>query len=200
MTSLLLTGMVRLLCGVRAHWQGCDPVPHQRIYFANHTSNLDALVIWAALPPRLRAKTRPVAARDYWEKGPIRRHLANHVFHAVLIERQKVTVSTNPLTAMTEAMGATDSLIIFPEGGRKNGPEPEPFKSGLYHLAKQKPEVEFVPVYLENLNRVLPKGESLPVPTLCSLTLGAPVKLEPNETKPDFLERARLAVWNLRHV
>jgi 1-acyl-sn-glycerol-3-phosphate acyltransferase len=200
MTSLLLTGVVRLLCGVRAHWQGCDPVPGQRIYFANHTSNLDALVIWAALPPSLRAATRPVAARDYWQKGPIRRHLANHVFHAILIERQKVTVSTNPLTAMVEAMGTTDSLIIFPEGGRKNGPEPEAFKSGLYHLAKQKPDAELVPVYLENLNRVLPKGESLPVPTLCSLTIGTPIRLEPSEPKPDFLERARLAVWNLRHV
>jgi 1-acyl-sn-glycerol-3-phosphate acyltransferase len=200
MTSLFLTGMVRLLCGVRAHWQGCDPVPCQRIYFANHTSNLDALVIWAALPPSLRATTRPVAARDYWQKGPIRRHLANRVFHAILIERQKVTVSTNPLTAMVEAMGTTDSLIIFPEGGRKNGPEPEAFKSGLYHLAKQKPDAELVPVYLENLNRVLPKGESLPVPTLCSLTIGTPIRLEPSEPKLDFLERARLSVWNLRHT
>ncbi|MBX3734321.1 MAG: 1-acyl-sn-glycerol-3-phosphate acyltransferase [Verrucomicrobiae bacterium] len=199
MTSLLLTGLVRLLCGVRAHWQGCAPVPRQRIYFANHTSNLDALVIWAALPPGLRATTRPVAARDYWEKGPIRRFLAHRVFHAVLIERQKVTPSTNPLTAMTEAMGATDSLIIFPEGGRKNGPEPEAFKSGLYHLAKQKPDVEFIPVYLENLNRVLPRGEGLPVPMLCSLTVGAPMRLEAGETKPGFLERARRAVWNLRN-
>jgi 1-acyl-sn-glycerol-3-phosphate acyltransferase len=200
MTSLLLTGTVRLLCGVRAHWQGCDPVPRQRIYFANHTSNLDALVIWAALPPSLRTTTRPVAARDYWQKGPIRRYLAHHVFHAILIERQKVTAGTNPLTAMIAAMGTTDSLIIFPEGGRKGGPEPEAFKSGLYHLAKQKPDVELIPVYLENLNRVLPKGESLPVPTLCSLTLGAPLRLASGETKPDFLERARLAVWNLRNT
>ena len=101
---------------------------------------------------------------------------------------------------MIAAMGDTDSLILFPEGGRKNGPEPEAFKSGLYHLAKQKPEAELVPVYLENLNRVLPKGESLPVPTLCCLTIGTPIRLEPSEPKPDFLERARLAVWNLRHT
>lgn len=200
MTPFLLTALVRLLCGTRARWLGCDPLPRQRIYFANHTSNLDALVIWAALPPSLRAWTRPVAARDYWMRGPVRRYLAHRVFHALLIERRKPTVHDNPLEDMVAALGERHSLILFPEGTRGVGPEPGPFKSGLHHLARRRPDVELVPVYLENLNRVLPKGEVLPVPMLCSLTLGQPLEWNDTESRADFLERARLAVWNLRHT
>lgn len=199
MITALLVGLVRVLCGAQARWHGVEPDSRPRIYFANHTSNLDALVIWASLPPTLRALTRPVAARDYWQTGPLRSYLALRVFHAVLIERHKVSAHDNPITAMVEAMGERHSLIIFPEGGRQAGHEPAPFKAGLFHLAKHRPDAELVPVYLENLNRVLPKGEVLPVPMLCSLTLGSPIRLEVGEAKSDFLERARLAVWNLRN-
>lgn len=190
--------LVRLLTGLQPRWLEAEPLDRQRIYFANHSSNLDAAALWAALPENLRAKTRPVAARDYWVTGPVRRWLANDIFRVVLIERKKVTAENNPLKAMLEVIDAGESLIIFPEGTRNTGPEPQRFKGGLYHLAKDRPQVEFVPVYLENLNRILPKGELLAVPLLGSLTLGAPIRLEEGETKADFLERARLAVWNLR--
>lgn len=198
MIAAFLVGMVRVLTGARVRWVGAAPSVRQRIYFANHTSNLDALVLWAALPPVIRAKTRPIAAKDYWSRGTLKPYLAKHVFHAVLIERKKVTVSDNPLEQMMDVLKAGSSLIIFPEGGRQSGPEPVTFKGGLFHLAKKMPEVELVPVYLENLNRVLPKGEILPVPMLGSITVGEPIRLEAEETKPEFLERARLAVWNLR--
>jgi 1-acyl-sn-glycerol-3-phosphate acyltransferase len=200
MIGPLLAAFVRILCGAQAYWQGIAPDQRQRIYFANHTSNLDALVLWAALPPELRELTHPVAARDYWLKRAVRRYLAQRVFRAVLIDRHKVTAGDHPIEAMITAMGDRHSLIIFPEGGRFPGPEPRPFKSGLFHLAKRLPSAELVPVYLENLNRVLPKGEFLPVPFLSSMTLGAPLQRIDGEAKPDFLKRARLAVWNLRHT
>ena len=196
--SALVAFLVRLLTGLQARWLGIEPVDRQRIYFANHTSTLDAAVIWAALPENLRVKTRPVAAKDYWDTGALRRWLAHRIFRALLIERKKVTAENNPLTGMLAVLDAGDSLIIFPEGGRFSGPEPQRFKGGLFHLAKDRPGVELVPVYLENLNRILPKGEFLAVPLMGSLTLGAPLRLEPGETKQAFLERTREAVWNLR--
>lgn len=189
--------LIRTLCGARARWVGCEPNTQQRIYFANHTSHLDAVVLWATLPQFSRAKTRPVAARDYWAASRMRLWLAEKVFHALLIERRKVTTEDNPLRDMLAALDGGSSLILFPEGTRSANPEPQKFKSGLFHLAKERPEVEFVPVYLENLNRILPKGELLPVPVLGSVTVGACVRLETGETKESFLERARLAVWNL---
>ncbi len=187
----------RLVTGARARWLGCEPDPRQRIYFANHSSNLDALVLWSVLPAAVRAVTRPVAARDYWSSGWLRPWLAREVFRAVLIERKKPTVHDNPLIDMLEAMGDRHSLILFPEGGRFSGDEPAPFKSGLHHLGTRRPDVELVPCHIENMNRILPKGEILPVPVLGGVTFGAPIRVEPGEAKPAFLERARRAVMAL---
>ena len=82
MMKSLLVLLAKLISGANVRWVGCAPEIRQRIYFANHTSNLDALVIWASLPPSVRDLTRPVAARDYWIKDPLRRYLANHVLNA----------------------------------------------------------------------------------------------------------------------
>lgn len=169
------------------------------MYFANHTSNLDGPVLWASLPPPVRRLTRLIGAKDYWSVGRVRPFLAYRVFNALLIERKQVTRDANPLDDMVNALGARYSLIIFPEGGRQTTPEPQPFKPGLFHLARKRPDVELVPVWMENLNRILPKGEILPVPVLGSVTFGAPLKLEEGETKPDFLTRTREAVLALRH-
>ncbi len=197
MSGKTVSFLGRLVTGARAHWKGCEPDPRQRIYFANHTSNLDALVVWSVLPQAVRERTRPVAARDYWTGGWIRPWLAKDVFHAVLIERKKPTAHDNPLVDMLEAMGDRHSLILFPEGGRFPGPEPGPFKGGLHHLAVKRPDVELVPCYVENMNRILPKGEFVPVPILGGVTFGTPLRLEEGESKPDFLERARQSVWAL---
>ena len=190
--------LARLLSGANVRWVGSPPNARQRIYFANHTSNLDTLVLWAALPPEARAQTRPVAARDYWTTGRLRPYLAKRIFNAVLIERKKVTAHNNPIEQMLAALEEKCSLIIFPEGGRQVGPAMAPFKSGLYHLAKKRPDVEFIPVLIDNLNRILPKGEVLPVPVLSCISFGAPIRLEDEETKAAFLERARAAVNRLR--
>jgi len=194
MIAACIAGFAKLLTGARAHWQGCGPENKLRVYFANHTSNLDFVLLWATLPRSLRAVTRPVAAHDYWTADKIRRAVAERVFNAVLIERKKVTRANNPMEGMREALKQGNSLIIFPEGGRMTNGEVGPFRGGLYHLAKEGLEVEFVPVFIENLNRVMPKGEFLPVPLLCSVTFGAALQIQAEESKAEFLERARSAL------
>lgn len=189
---------LRLFTGARARgaaaaWAGDEP----RVFFANHTSNLDFVALWAVLPPELRRRTRPAAARDYWLGGPLRRWLAERVFRAVLIERKQVTRANNPLEQMLPVLEAGECLIIFPEGGRFEGAELAPFKSGLFHLAQRCPAARLVPVYIENLNRVLPKGEVLAVPVLCAVNFGEPLRLEEGETREAFLQRAREAVRSL---
>jgi 1-acyl-sn-glycerol-3-phosphate acyltransferase len=200
----VIAGLIRLITGAQARWCGLDPVRPDgsvptRVYFANHQSNLDAPVIWASLPPELRRQTRPVAARDYWNAGPVRRFLAHRIFRCLLIERAKVTVSNNPLRAMEEVLAGGESLIIFPEGTRTIDAEGEmhEFKPGLWHLAKRHPEAELVPVHLENLNRILPKGTLLLIPLLAAVTFGEPIRIEPGENKPSFLARAKQAVAEL---
>ena len=198
MTTDLLVFLTKLISGANARWLACAPERRQRIYFANHTSHLDALVLWAVLPNEVRAVTRPVGARDYWNAGKLRRYIADQIFHAILIERKKPTVRDNPISQILAAMGQDKSIIIFPEGSRQTGDEPAPFKSGLYHLAEKCPEVELVPVLMDNLNRILPKGEVLAVTLIANVTFGAPMKLLPGESKGAFLERARTEVLRLR--
>jgi 1-acyl-sn-glycerol-3-phosphate acyltransferase len=198
MIKSLFAALAKLVTGANARWVGSAPETRQRIYFANHTSNLDTLVIWASLPSEVRDLTRPVGARDYWTKNKLRLYIANQIFNAVLIERKKPTARDNPLTDMLNAMGSTHSLIIFPEGGRQTGTEMAPFKGGIFHLAKDRPDVELVPVLIENLNRILPKGEILPVPLLGGVSFGAPMRLEAGEDKAAFLDRAQAAVKALQ--
>src|SRR2546425_3900857 len=117
----VIVALARLLSGANVRWIGCVPDASQRIYFANHTSNLDTLVLWAALPPEARAQTRPVAARDYWTTGRLRTYLAQRLFKAVLIERKNVTAHDNTVEQILAALEAKCSLIIFPEGRRQVG-------------------------------------------------------------------------------
>ncbi len=203
----VIAAVARGISGVQVRWAGCQPEEKQRIYFANHTSHLDFVVLWSALPGEVRARTRPVAAKDYWEKG-VKAYLAQRVFRAVLVHRGGTAQAGNREEAraaartvidrLAEAMGEMESLILFPEGTRGTGEAIGPFRSGLYYLAKRRPEVELVPACLENLNRILPKGEILPVPLVSLLTFGAPMHIGETEDKRGFLERACAAVSALR--
>ena len=197
MMAQAIVALARLISGANVRWIGCAPDTRQRIYFANHTSNLDTVVLWAALPTDTRALTRPVAARDYWTKSPLRQWITTAVFNAVYVDRERKEGS-DPLQPLEEALARGDSIILFPEGTRGDGEEPQAFKSGLYHLAVKFPQVVLVPAWIDNIQRVMPKGEVVPVPILCSVTFGAPVRVEVDEDKGAFLDRARAAVIALR--
>lgn len=189
----------RLVTAVRAEWAGHPPEPGARIYFANHASHGDFVLVWAALPPALRAGTRPVAGADYWDRGALRRFIGSRVFNAVLVERDAESRTHDPIQEMAAALAGGSSLILFPEGTRNLTDMPLlPFKSGLYRLALAHPGVEMIPVWIANLNRVMPKGEAIPVPILCTISFGLPMRLREDEEKAAFLERARAALMSLR--
>jgi 1-acyl-sn-glycerol-3-phosphate acyltransferase len=194
-----LVGLVRLLVGAYPRWVGCTQEPRQRIHFANHTSHIDTVALWAALPRQLRERTHPVAARDYWGTG-FRRYVATKTLRAVLIDRTRADKTTDPLEPLLEVLAEGDSLILFPEGTRGTGALPGPFKSGLYRLAQAMPRVELVPVYLENLHRSLPRGAFLPIPLTCTVRFGAPLASIVGETREAFLERARAEVVKLSGI
>jgi len=194
----LITGFTRAVTGAQARWIGCAPAATQRIYFANHNSHADFALIWASLPLPLRLRTRPVAGADYWANGRLRSYIIHNVLRGVLIERAGHERSADPIDIIVEALANGDSLIVFPEGTRNTTEEILlPFKSGIYRVAVRRPDVEFVPVWMENLGRVLPKGEVIPVPLLCSINFGEPFKLRSGEGKDLFVERARQALLQL---
>ena len=191
--SLFLLGLIRVLTGAQARWYGCPPKAEQRIYFANHQSHADLVMIWAALPEELRSITRPIAAKDYWTKTPFKQWITTAVFNAVYVDRERKG-DEDPLQPLVDALASGDSIIIFPEGTRGADVLPQPFKSGLFHLATEFPNVALAPVYLENLQRIMPKGAIWPVPLICKVHFGANDALGAGEDKPTFLTRMRDAI------
>ena len=194
-TAVILT---RLITGANAVWVDCEPrTDRLRLYFANHGSHLDFATLWAVLPHAARERTRPVAARDYWGRTRLTRAAAVGMFNGLLIAREGITRRDNPIEQMAGAMRKGDSLILFPEGTRSPDGVMGEFRPGLFHLASKVPEAELVPVFLQNLNRILPKGHLLPIPLLSCVVFGPPMQLEAGEKKQDFLKRAKEAVLNL---
>ena len=192
MIEFLLTGLLRVLTGavVRSRGFSFEP-PVQRIYYANHTSHLDTVLIWGLVPRSKRRHVRPAAAKDYWWSSATRRYIAEKIFRAVPVTRHRETRDDDPLHDLEMALAQGDSLIFFPEGTRGTGGKIQPFKNGLYRLVAKHPGVTLVPVYINNLNRVLPKGALLPVPIICTVTFGAGFTLKPDEQRPGFIARAQ---------
>ena len=224
--SSVLVSICRFLTGIRAKQTSPIAKDTPCIYYANHSSHLDGLVIWSCLTPNIRPYVHPVAAEDYWNKNRLRRYLSRRIFRAILIPRhatkmnfteensqdEKIpnqimdrnTSSTsnkvNALAIMQDILDQGESLIIFPEGTRGNGESIQDFKAGLWHLSRKNPNVQLVPIYLENLNRVLPKGSHLVVPVICSAIFGAPLaSTHENESKQEFLIRAKSALEELHN-
>lgn len=198
--SVGLSAFAWAVTGVTPIWAGSQPSDRQRIYFANHASHGDFILLSACLPLGERGRTRAVAAADYWGKSRLRRFIAEDLLSSVLINRNWTEPHENPMTAMLSVLDQGDSLIIFPEGTR-NMTEDEPllrFRSGLYNLALARPQVELVPCWIENMSRVLPKGHFLPIPLLCRVVFGPPVTLGQGEERTDFLKRTHAALLALQ--
>ncbi len=176
-----------------------NPSPARGVYYANHVSNGDMPMIWACLPAHIRRMTRPVAAADYWLKTPLRAFVGPEVFNCVLVDRNREGRTEDPMAAILEALEEGSSLIIFPEGNRNMGLEPLlPFRAGLYNIGRARPDIDLVPAWIANLNEIMPKGEVIPLPLICTVTFGAPVKVEEGENRGNFLARAAAALVALK--
>jgi len=200
----IMCASARFIAGVSARWVDCEPSTRQRIYYANHSSHLDILILWSSLPRDVRRVTRPVAASDYWLTSRFKSYLVRDVFNAIMVQRSghggSFRDAIKAIEDTLQGMGEKYSLIIFPEGTRNEGGEPADFKGGIHKLAQSKPGIELVPVFMENLNRILPKGELFPVPIVGSISFGPPITLGEGESKKDFLVRARQAIIDLQEI
>ena len=199
LTDQALCLTVSFLTGVKPQSSGKFPfAPQRKVYYANHGSHGDFMLVWISLPRRWRTAARPVAGSDYWLTSRLKRFIIRNVFNALLIPRhsgrpQDITEQ------MAAALDAGDSLILFPEGTRNTDDQTRllPFKSGIYHLARARPDTELVPIWIDNISRVLPKGKILPVPLLCEVHIGQPLRLHDDEDKESFLARSREALLAL---
>ena len=191
--------VARVFTRVTARRPPGEPRAEQTLYYANHASHGDFVLLWSTLPPKLRGNTRPVAGRDYWLATPLRRFVGEKVFCAVMIRRDASQPGPSPVDQLVEVLREGSSLIFFPEGTRNTGDAVlQPFRSGLFHIATACPTVRLVPVWIDGIRDVLPKGAWLPVPRQCTLYYGPAVRLREGEEKDAFIERTRQALLDLR--
>lgn len=165
----------RILTLTRVRRDTPAPAPGPHIFFSNHASHFDFAVLRASLP----RPTHPVAAADYWAANAFRRFLAVTIFDAVLVDRSVVDRAHDPLALMLSALDRGHSLLLFPEGTRGDGRTIQPFRSGIYHLARQRPNSQLFPILIRHR------------PTGWILNFRSPTYLLPNEAKQEFLLRLR---------
>ena len=191
----------RLLTGARSLWVGCQPELKQRIYFANHNSHIDFILLWSSLPKDIRRRTRPVAASDYWTKDGFRRFLIQDTFNGVTIKRNREN-DEDPLQPIKDVLKQGYSIIFFPEGTRNLEDDVEllPFKSGLYNLHREFPDIDIIPVWISNLKRVMPKGALVPLPLLSTIIFGSPLEQHMEMDKKEFLDYAQQQLLKLKEV
>ncbi|GAB5388642.1 MAG: lysophospholipid acyltransferase family protein [Alphaproteobacteria bacterium] len=190
-----LTLATRLMLTPHVTWQAAPPAVGQPvIYYANHTSHSDTLLVRAALPGPLRPSLSPVAAQDFWGKTAFRQSLAEQGLNATLIARSGRAM-VDGFAHMKNRLTVGHSLLIYPEGTRGDTEDPTRFRCGLHRLAKSCPDIPLVPVRIDRAVRVLPKGFRLPIPLPCRVTFCPPLRpLSDDENCNDFLSRARDAL------
>jgi 1-acyl-sn-glycerol-3-phosphate acyltransferase len=176
------------------------------IIAANHNSHVDTLLLLTMFPARLIGRLRPVAAADYFLRGPVIGWFSRSLIGIVPISREGRTGKggagqgsgrEDVLAPAREALAAGDIVIIFPEGTRGAATdELGPMKAGVARLAAAFPGAPVIPVWIEGAGRVLPKGAFLPAPLDCTVLVGEASRWCGDRDR--FLETLRASLEELR--
>jgi len=153
----------------------------QFILIANHNSHMDTMAIMSAIPSRYIHKVHPIAARDFFGGSLFKKILMRYLVNATLIQRDRDDPNNDPIDSMDKMLKKTRSLILFPEGSRGVPGVMAKFKKGLGYLIQRNPEINVIPVYLDNVYKTLPRGKNLILPYNCSIKFGDPIKFKSME-------------------
>lgn len=168
----------------------------QFILIANHNSHMDTMAIMSAIPSRYIHKVHPIAARDFFGGSLFKKILMRYLVNATLIQRDRDDPENDPIDSMDKMLKKSRSLILFPEGSRGVPGVMTKFKKGLGYLIQRNPEIKVIPVYLDNVYKILPRGKNLILPYNCSIKFGDPIQFKSMEME-DILLSSEKAMQNL---
>ncbi|CAN5434841.1 lysophospholipid acyltransferase family protein [soil metagenome] len=175
------------------------PLKGPAIVAANHSSHVDTLLLLAIFPSRALARVRPAAAADYFLKDPVIGWFSRHVIGIVPVARRGFGRDEDVLAPARAALAAGDIVVVFPEGTRGDGEDGDgmgQLKSGVARLAEAFPDAPVTPVWIQGAGRVLPKGETIPVPLNCAVLVGEPLAWEGD--RHAFMAKLRAALLALK--
>jgi len=145
------------------------------IVIANHSSHFDTPVVLAALPGRVRGKIAIAAAADKFYAVRRKRTWWYSLFlNTFPVHRGGGTKQLEyPLSLLRRGW----SILIYPEGGRSKSGHIARFKAGPAIMAMQA-KVPVIPIYMEGLRDVMPKGQRTPRPAAARARIGRPISLD----------------------
>lgn len=179
---------IALWCaGMRLHVQHPERLPAAAcVVVANHSSYLDGVVLFAALPPTFgfvikREMSRVPAA------GLLLRRIGSH-----FVDRggaQRGARDTRKLLKRAHAGGA---MAFFPEGTFQPQSGLAPFRSGAFVIAANA-QLPIVPIAIRGTRAALPAGTLLPNPGRIEVELAEPLQSAASSAAADVAATVRAA-------
>jgi long-chain acyl-CoA synthetase len=164
------------------------------LLIANHSSHLDALTVLALLPRPQRERTAVAAAADYFFRTRSLALLASFGLGAFPFNREGAIAAS--LAHCGDLADAGYSILIFPEGTRSPDGRLQPFKGGIGLLAREL-GIPVVPIAMEGLQTVLPKGRTFPRRGPVRISIGEPLRVDPRESNVEAAARLENALRSL---
>jgi len=171
----------------------------QYVVASNHNSHADAVTLMTAIPTNKLAKTRPVAAADYFGRNKFVSFISWFFLNLVLIPRKRADKpgDDDPIEIMDRVLKKGHSMILFPEGSRGEAGKMQPFKKGIGFLMEKNRNIPVIPVYMEGIGRVLPKGNKIILPSLTKIYVGKAVHFS-NESAEEITSIIEKKVLELK--
>ena len=167
------------------------------LFIANHNSHFDTPTVLMALPSHIRRRTCVAAAADYFYRSALPGAVFSLCLGTFPFSREG-SVRTS-LQHCGELVDDGWSLLIYPEGTRSPSGEPQAFKAGIGLLASEL-RVPVVPMWLEGLRAVLPKGASRPQRGPVRVRIGEPLRVQPGADYGTVTECLEQSLARLRDV
>lgn len=169
--TLIIRPFILIILGLNVRRRENLPESGPAIIIANHNSHLDTLVLMTLFKGKRLHLIRPIAAADYFLKNKFIAWFSLHIMHIIPLERKPKT-KNDIFKGVYDALDQNQIVVLFPEGSRGKPELVSRFKSGIYHLLKERPNVPIYTVFMHGLGKSLPKGDPVFVPFFCDVFIG----------------------------